>query len=403
MAKKIASNDDIRSVATISANGDKEMGSLISDAMEKIGPTGVITTQDGRTMKTEVEVQEGMSIDRGYISPHFVTDPKTQKCEFEDCLVLVHQKKITSINTLLPVLNHTVSSGKPLLIVSDDVDGEALTTLVINKSVGKLRVCAVKAPAFGDEKVSCMEDIAIMTGAEFISDDLGHVLDTDSFKPTCLGKVKTLTVSKDNTVLLEGGGKKTAIKERIDLLKGLLENETGEYKREKLQNRLAKLSGGVAVIKVGGASDIEVAEKKDRFTDALCATRAAVEEGVVPGGGVALLRATTKLDELLKNKTLDEEGRIGIRIVRSAIRMPTKTIASNAGVEGNVIVERILETKTPTIGYDAVTHSMKDMMTSGIVDPLKVVKCALVDAASVSSLMMTTEAAVCAEEEKKTE
>ena len=401
MAKAITSNADIRSVATISANGDNQIGNLIADAMAKIGPTGVITTQDGRTMQTEVDVQEGMSIDKGYISPHFVTESKTQKCELEDCFVLVHQKKISNLNTLLPVLNHVASAGKPLLIVAEDVDGEALTTLVINKSVGKLKVCAVKAPAFGDEKVNYLQDIAIMTGAELISEDLGLSLDAESFKPAWLGKVSRVSATKDNTVLLGGGGAKDAVQDRVELLKSLLEVETSEYKKEKIQSRLAKLSGGVAVIHVGGASDMEVSEKKDRITDALCATRAAVEEGIVPGGGVALLRAVPKLEAMLKNKKLAEESRIGIQIVRNAIRLPTKVIASNAGVEGTVVVERVLEQKTPTMGYDAVSHTMKDMMAAGIVDPLKVVKSALVDAASVSSLMMTTEAAVCDASEKK--
>ncbi|KNH09219.1 heat shock protein 60 [Perkinsela sp. CCAP 1560/4] len=402
MSKKVASNDDIVNVATISANGDKEIGSLIASAMEKVGPKGVITTQDGRTMKTEVEVQEGMSIDRGFISPHFITDAKSQKCELENCYVLVHQKKISSVNTILPVLNHISGEGKPLLIIADDIDGEALTTLVINKSIGKIRVCAIKAPAFGDEKVNNLQDIAVLTGAELVSEDLGMTLDGDSFKPEWLGKAGRVTVSKDSTVILNGNSNKDAMKERVDLLTNLVNNETSDYRREKIQERVAKLSGGVGIIKVGGASDVEVSEKKDRITDALCATRAAIEEGIVPGGGVALLNASALLDKLL-GADLSKEASIGVTIVKNAIRLPIKTIASNAGVEGNVIAERVLALKKPNMGYDARAHQMTDMMKAGIVDPLKVVKSALVDAASVASLMMTTEAAVCdqAETDKK--
>ena len=395
MRKEVSSNADIKNVATISANGDKEIGGLIADAMAKIGPKGVITTQDGRTMKTEVEVQEGMSIDRGYISPHFITDQKSQKCELEDCYVLVHQKKISSVNSLLPVLNHVSSKGKPLLIVADDVDGEALTTLVINKSLGKIRAVAIKAPAFGDDKVNNLQDIATMTGAELISDDLGMTLDADSFKPEWLGKAGRVTVTKESTVLLKGKANKDALKERIELLSSLLKTETSDYRREKIQERIAKLAGGVGVIRVGGASDVEVNEKKDRIQDALCATRAAIEEGIVPGGGVALLNASAHLDKLLETPSLPKETVIGIQIVKNAIRLPIKTIASNAGDEGNVIAERVLAQKKQTVGYDARKHEMTDMLKAGIVDPLKVVKSALTDAASVASLMMTTEAAVC--------
>mmetsp|Transcript_25083 Transcript_25083/g.39083 ORF Transcript_25083/g.39083 Transcript_25083/m.39083 type:complete len:545 (-) Transcript_25083:87-1721(-) len=402
MSKKIKSNEDIENVATISANGDKEIGSLIATAMEKVGAKGVITTQDGRTMKTEVEVQEGMSIDRGYISPHFATDAKTQKCELEDCYVLVHQKKISNINSILPVLNYISSEGKPLLIIADDVDGEALSTLVINKTIGKIRVAAIKAPAFGDEKVNNLQDIATLTGAELISEDLGMSLDGDSFKPEWLGKVGRATVSKDSTILLNGNANKEALKERIELLTGLVQNETSDYRKEKIQERIAKLSGGVGIIKVGGASDVEVSEKKDRITDALCATRAAIEEGIVPGGGVALLNASALLDKVLNTPGLPKETALGVKIVKNAIRLPIKTIASNAGVEGNVIAERVLALKNPNMGYDARAHKMTDMLKSGIVDPLKVVKSALVDAASVASLMMTTEAAVCEKVEPDT-
>ena len=401
MRKEITSNADIQNVATISANGDKEIGSLIAEAMAKIGPKGIITTQDGRTMKTEVEVQEGMSIDRGYISPHFVTDQKSQKCDLEDCFVLVHQKKISNVNTLLPVLNYISSKGKPLLIVADDIDGEALTTLVINKSLGKIRVAAIKAPAFGDDKVNNMQDIAIMTGAELISEDLGMSLDADSFKDEWLGKAGRITVSKDTTVILNGKGSKESMKERVDLLSSLLKQESSDYRREKIQERIAKLSGGVGVIRVGGASDVEVGEKKDRIQDALCATRAAIEEGIVPGGGVALMNASARLGRLLSDKSLPKETLIGIQIVKSAIRLPLKTIASNAGDEGNVIAERVLAQNKPSIGYDARKHELTDMLKAGIVDPLKVVKSALTDAASVASLMLTTEAAVCEQTDPK--
>ena len=393
--RAVSGTKDIVQVATISANGDTELGKLIGEAMEKVGKDGVITTQDGKTLITELELVEGMSIDRGYISPYFVTDAKNQKVEFEDASVLVSAKKISSIQSILPTLNHIARSGKPLLIIADDVDSEALTTMIFNKLQGKLKIACVKAPGFGDNKSAMLQDIAIFTGAQVVGDDTGVQLDNEKFDEVILGNVKKVTIGKDSTILLTGGGDTSIVKERVDLLREMISQETSDYNREKLQERLAKLSGGVAVIKVGGASEVEVSEKKDRITDALCSTRAAVQEGIVAGGGAALLHASKKLDALINSTTLSKDQRAGVTIVRDAIRLPAHKIASNAGKEGAVIIEKILEQSSAEMGYDALNDKFVNMFEAGIVDPTRVVRVCIQDAASVAGLMMTTEAAVC--------
>ncbi|KAK7199919.1 chaperonin HSP60, mitochondrial precursor [Novymonas esmeraldas] len=394
-SRPIKGSEDIIRIATISANGDEEIGKMIGLAMEKVGRDGVITTKDGNTLQTELDVVEGMKIERGYVSPYFVTDAKAQKAELEDFYVLVSKKKISTIQTLLPALNHVAQQGRPLLIIADDVESEALTTLIFNKLQGKLKVCCVKAPGFGDTKDGMLEDIAIFTGAQLVGDEgTGLELDAENFDPSIFGSAKKVTVTKDETVLLTGGGDAAAIKERQQLLRDLVEQEATEYNREKLQERLAKLSGGVAVIKVGGGSEVEVNEKKDRVVDALCATRAAVQEGIVAGGGTALLRASVTLDKLLESEHLTRDQRTGVTIVRNAIRLPAMKIAANAGKEGAVIVEKVMEATEESIGYDAQNDKYVNMFDAGIIDPARVVHVALSDAASVASLMMTAEAAV---------
>ena len=393
--RPVKGKEDIVQVATISSNGDTELGDLIGLAMEKVGKDGVITTQDGKTLTTELDIVEGMSIDRGYLSPYFVTDAKSQKCEFEDAFVLVSAKKISSIQSILPTLNHIARTGKPLLIVADDVESEALTTMIFNKLQGKLKIACVKAPGFGDNKSAMLQDIAIFTGAQVVGEDTGVALDAETFDENILGSVKKATLNKDDTILLSGGGDGEIVKERVDLLRELIAQETSDYNREKLQERLAKLSGGVAVIKVGGASEVEVSEKKDRITDALCATRAAVQEGIVAGGGTALLRASKALDAMIADPSLNSDAKTGAMIVRNAIRLPAHKIATNAGKEGSVIVEKILEQQDPEIGYDAREDRFVNMFKTGIIDPTRVVRVSIVDAASVAGLMMTTEAAIC--------
>ncbi|XQJ31668.1 chaperonin HSP60, mitochondrial precursor [Leishmania guyanensis] len=394
-SRPIKGEEDIVQVATISANGDEEIGKMIGQAMEKVGRDGVITAQDGKTMATELEVVEGMSVDRGYVSPYFVTDAKAQKAELENLYVLVSKKKISIIHSLLPALNHVAQQGRPLLIIADDVESEALTTLIFNKLQGKLKVCCVKAPGFGDTKEGVLEDIAVFTGAKVVGDEnTGVELDAKSFDPSILGSVKKVTVTKDDTVLLNGGGDATAVKERVDLLRERVEQEPVEYNREKLQERLAKLSGGVAVIKVGGGSEVEVNEKKDRVVDALCSTRAAVQEGIVAGGGTALLRASKKLEALANDSSLTRDQRTGVNIVRNAIRLPAMKIAANAGKEGAVVVEKVLEAAEESTGYDAQNDKYVNMFEAGIIDPTRVVRVAISDATSVASLMMTAEAAV---------
>jgi len=393
--KQVTGKKDIEQVATISANGDKEIGSLIADAMEKVGRDGVITTQDGKTVTTELELVEGMSIDRGYLSPYFVTDPKTQKVELEDMAVLISSKKISSIQNLLPALNHIARAGKPLLIIADDVDSEALTTIIFNKLQGKLKIACVKAPGFGDNKAAMLQDLAIFTGGQVLGEEAGPQLDAEKFDENVLGTVKKMSMTKDNTVLLNGGGDTSLVKERVELLRELIEQETSEYNKEKLQERLAKLSGGVAVIKVGGASEVEVGERKDRITDALCATRAAATEGIVAGGGSALLHASKVLEELLKDGSLTQDQKTGVNIVKQAVRLPAHKIATNAGKEGAVVVEKVLENANTAFGYDAREDRYVNMFDAGIIDPTRVVRVAISDSASVAGLLITTEAAVC--------
>ncbi|GET93274.1 chaperonin HSP60, mitochondrial precursor [Leishmania tarentolae] len=394
-SRPIKGSEDIVRVATISANGDEEIGKMIGQAMDKVGRDGVITAQDGKTMATELEVVEGMKIERGYVSPYFVTDAKAQKAELEDLYVLVSKKKINSIQTLLPALNHVAQQGRPLLIIADDVESEALTTLIFNKLQGKLKVCCVKAPGFGDNKEGMLEDIAVFTGAEVVGDEnTGVQLDAKNFDPSILGSVKKVTVTKDDTVMLNGGGDAAAVQERQQLLRDRIEQEAVEYNREKLQERLAKLSGGVAVIKVGGATELEVSEKKDRVVDAVCSTRAAVQEGIVAGGGTALLRASKELEKLASDSSLTRDQRTGVTIVRNAIRLPAMKIAANAGKEGAVIVEKVLEASEESTGYDALNDKYVNMFEAGIIDPTRVVRVAISDATSVASLMMTAEAAI---------
>jgi chaperonin GroEL len=392
-SKTVVSKDEVTQVATISANGDFEIGQLIGHAMEKVGKEGVITVSDGKTLDTELEVVEGMSLDRGYLSPYFVTNAKTQKVEMEDAYLLMCQKKISNLQQILPVLEHIARSNRPLVIIADDVDGEALATLIINKINGKLKVCAVKAPGFGDNKTNMLHDVAIFTGGEVYNEEVGMNLEK-SFDESILGYAKKITINKDQTIILNGGGEAAAVEERKDLISAMMEKTDSSYEKEKFSERLAKLSGGVAVIKVGGASDVEVGEKKDRVTDALNATRAAVSEGIVPGGGCALLYASTKLADLAASPDLTDDQKTGVRIVKSSILLPAMTICKNAGGEGAVVIHKLLADADPLQGYDASCDKFTNMFEAGIVDPTKVVKTALVDAASVSGLMITTEAAI---------
>ncbi|XP_042518336.1 chaperonin CPN60-2, mitochondrial [Macadamia integrifolia] len=388
-ARMISTSEEIAQVGTISANGEREIGELIAKAMEKVGKEGVITISDGKTLYNELEVVEGMKLDRGYISPYFITNPKTQKCELEDPLILVYEKKISSINAVVKVLELALKRQRPLLIVAEDIESDALATLILNKLRAGIKVCAIKAPGFGENRKANMQDLATLTGGELITEELG--LNLEKVDLDMLGTCKKVTISKDDTVILDGAGDKKAIEERCDQLRSGIELSTSDYDKEKLQERLAKLSGGVAVLKVGGASEAEVGEKKDRFTDALNATKAAVEEGIVPGGGVALLYASKELEKL---PTANFDQKIGVQIIQNALKTPVHTIAANAGVEGAVVVGKLLEQENPDLGYDAAKGEYVDMVKSGIIDPLKVIRTALVDAASVSSLMTTTEAVV---------
>jgi chaperonin GroEL len=390
LAKPISSKEEVQQVATISANGDIAIGSLIADAMEKVGKEGVITVSDGKTLDNELEVVEGMKFDRGFISPYFVTDNKAQTAEFEDPIILLVEKKVSNLQTMLPILEAAAKSSRPLLVIAEDVEGEALAALVVNKLRGGLKVCAVKAPGFGDNRKANLQDLAILTGAQVISEDVGLKLDQVTLDHC--GTCKKITVSKDSTIVLDGAGVAEAIADRCDLLRESIGGTTSDYEREKLQERLAKLSGGIAVIKVGGSSEVEVSEIKDRVTDALNATRAAVEEGIVPGGGRALLYCSTKLGGV---EVDNMDQKIGVEIVERALRAPVTAIANNAGVEGAVIVGKLLEESDAEIGYDAQNGVFINMLKAGIIDPAKVVRTALIDASGVSSLMMTTEAMVC--------
>jgi chaperonin GroEL len=383
---------DVPQVATISANGDTTVGNLIADAMEKVGREGTITVSDGKTIADELEVVEGMKFDRGYISPYFVTDPKTQKVEFDSPLVLCVEKKVSTVQSLLPILEQVMKSQRQLLIIAEDVESEALATLVVNKLRLGIKVCAVKAPGFGDRRKANLEDIAIMTGGTLVSADLDIKLEDITIAD--LGTAKRVTITKDDTILLDGGGGSEAVKDRCDMLREAIEAATSEYDKEKIHERLAKLSGGVAVIKVGGASEFEVSERKDRFTDALNATRAAVEEGIVPGGGTALLLSSRDALDGLKGENFDQN--VGIDIIRKALRVPCLAIARNAGVEGAVVVEKLLShlDKADPLGYDAQNDVYCNLIKAGIIDPTKVQRTALEQAASVAGLMSTTECIV---------
>ena len=395
-SKKVTSNAEIAQVGTISANGDKEIGDYLAKAMEKVGNEGVITVEEAKSLETELDVVEGMQFDRGYISPYFITNADKMRVEMEDPYILINEKKLSALNELLPLLEAVVQTGKPLLIVAEDVEGEALATLVVNKLRGGLKVAAVKAPGFGDRRKAMLQDIAVLTGGQAISEDLGIKLENVTL--AMLGKAKKVMIDKENTTIVNGGGKKSDIEGRIAQIKAQIEETTSDYDREKLQERLAKLAGGVAVIRVGGATEVEVKERKDRVDDAMHATRAAVEEGVLPGGGVALLRAS---EALKKVRTHNEDQKHGVEIVRKALSAPARQIAINAGEDGSVIVGKILENSTYGYGFDAQGGDYVDMVKKGIIDPTKVVRQALQGASSVAGLLITTEAMVAELPKKK--
>jgi chaperonin GroEL len=395
-SKKIAGSQEVAQVGTISANGEREVGEMIAKAMQKVGNEGVITVEEAKSLETELDVVEGMQFDRGYLSPYFVTNAEKMVTELENPYILLHEKKLSSLQSMLPVLEAVVQTGKPLLIVAEDVEGEALATLVVNKLRGGLKVAAVKAPGFGDRRKAMLEDIAILTGGQVISEDLGIKLENVGLD--MLGTAKKVSIDKDNTTIVGGSGKKNDITARCNQIRQQIEVTTSDYDREKLQERLAKLAGGVAVIKVGGATEVEVKERKDRVEDALNATRAAVEEGIVPGGGAALLHAVRVLEKL---KVANDDQRAGVDIVRRAIQMPARQIAINAGEDGAVISGKMLESKDPNWGFNAQTGEFVDLVKEGIIDPTKVVRTALQDAASVAALLITTEAMVAEKPEKK--
>jgi len=393
-AKKVKSSEEIAQVGTVAANGEKDIGQMIAKAMQKVGNEGVITVEEAKSLESELEVVEGMQFDRGYISPYFITNVEKMVAELENPYILIYEKKLPGLQSLLPLLELVVQSGKPLLIIAEDVEGEALATLVVNKLRGGLKVAAVKAPGFGDRRKAMLQDIAVLTAGELISEDLGIKLENVTVQ--MLGKAKRVTVTKDDTTIVDGAGKKADIEARIAQIKQQIEDTTSDYDKEKLQERLAKLAGGVAVIKVGGSSEVEVKERKDRVDDALNATRAAVEEGIVPGGGVALLWAAKSL----KAKGENEDQEAGVNIVRRALQAPIRQIAENAGVEGSIVVGKVTDHKSPSFGFDAQTGEYGDLIGKGIIDPAKVVRVALQDASSVAGLLVTTEAMV-AERPKK--
>jgi chaperonin GroEL len=388
-SKKVKSNDEIGQVGTISANGDTAVGQMIAQAMAKVGNEGVITVEEAKSLETELEVVEGMQFDRGYISPYFITNADKMVCELDEPYILIHEKKLSSLQPMLPILEAVVQAGRPLVIIAEEVEGEALATLVVNKLRGGLKVAAVKAPGFGDRRKAMLEDIAIVTGGQVISEDLGIKL--ENVKINMLGTAKKVRITKDDTTIIDGAGKKNDIQARVNQIKQQIEETTSDYDREKLQERLAKLAGGVAVIRVGGATEVEVKEKKDRVDDALNATKAAVEEGILPGGGSALLYATKALAGVTG---LNEDENAGIAIVRKAIQAPIRQIVENAGVEASIVVGKLLEQKSTTFGYDAQSERYVDLVEAGIVDPTKVVRTALQDASSVAALLITTEAMV---------
>jgi chaperonin GroEL len=388
-AKAVGSSAEVAQVGTISSNGDATIGKMIAQAMQKVGNEGVITVEEAKSLETDVEIVEGMQFDRGYLSPYFITNAEKMVAELEDAYVLLHEKKLSGLQSMLPVLESVVQSGRPLIIVAEDVEGEALATLVVNKLRGGLKVAAVKAPGFGDRRKAMLEDIAILTGGQLISEDLGIKL--ENVTTAMLGRAKKVIIEKEKTTIVGGAGKKKDIEARVGQIKAQIEETTSDYDREKLQERLAKLAGGVAVIRVGGATEIEVKEKKDRVEDALNATRAAVEEGIVPGGGVALLRAKKAVGRLTNDNS---DIQAGINIVLKALESPVRQIAENSGVEGSIVVARIMENKSETFGFDAQKEEYVDLVEKGIIDPAKVVRAALQDAASVAGLLITTEAMV---------
>jgi chaperonin GroEL len=394
-AKKVQSSEEIAQIGTIASNGDKTIGKMIADAMKKVGNEGVITVEEAKTAETELDVVEGMQFDRGYLSPYFVTNAEKMIAELEDPYILIHEKKLSSLQPMLPVLEAVVQAGKPLLIIAEDIEGEALATLVVNKLRGGLKVAAVKAPGFGDRRKAMLEDIAVLTTGTMIAEDLGIKLENVTLQ--MLGRAKRVRIEKENTTIIDGAGKKADIQARIAQIKAQIEETTSDYDKEKLQERLAKLAGGVAIIRVGGSTEVEVKEKKDRVDDAMHATKAAVEEGIVSGGGVALLRAKATIGKLSNE---NEEVQAGINIVLRALEAPIRQIAENSGVEGSIVVGKVLENKSQTFGFDAQTEQYVDMLNAGIVDPAKVVRVALQDAASIAGLMITTEAMV-AETPKK--
>src|SRR3954449_7318143 len=394
-SKKVTTSEEIAQVGTISSNGDAEVGKMLAEAMRKVGNEGVITVEEAKSLTTELEVVEGMQFDRGYISPYFVTNAEKLRAELEDVYILIHEKKLSSLQTLLPLLESVVQSGKPLLIVAEDVEGEALATLVVNKLRGGLKIAAVKAPGFGDRRKAMLEDIAVLTAGQVVSEDLGIKLENVTLE--MLGKAKRVVIEKENTTIIDGAGSKDEIQGRIAQIKAQIEDTTSDYDREKLQERLAKLAGGVAVIRVGGSTEIEVKERKDRVDDAMHATRAAVEEGIVPGGGVALLHAIKALEGV---KPANDDQRVGVEIVRKAIQWPARQIAENAGLDGAVGVGKLLESNDANWGFDAQANEYGDRVGRGVIDPAKVVRTALQDASSVAGLLITTEAMV-AEKPKK--
>jgi chaperonin GroEL len=395
LSQPVENDEKIAQVGTISANGDAEIGKTIADAMQKVGKDGVITVEESKTMHTELQTVEGMQFDRGYLSPYFISDAERMECVLEDAYILIHEKKISNMKDLLPVLEQIARSGKPLLIVAEEVDGEALATLVVNKLRGTLNACAVKAPGFGDRRKAMLDDIAVLTGGKSIMEETGIKL--EGVRLEDLGRAKRIVVDKDNTTIVEGGGKEAGIQGRIKQLRAQIEETTSDYDREKLQERLAKLAGGVAVIKVGAATETEMKEKKARVEDALHATRAAVEEGIVPGGGVALLRAA----EALKGLKLEGDEQIGVEVIRRACEEPVRQISGNAGVEGAIVIEKVRANTSPNFGFNAATLQYEDMVKAGVIDPTKVTRSALQNASSIAALMLTTEAMVCEIPEKK--
>jgi len=395
-SKKVSTRAEIAQVGTISANGEKEIGEMLATAVEKVGKEGVITIEEAKSLQTELDVVEGMQFDRGYISPYFVTNSEKMVCELENPYILIHEKKLSGLQAMLPVLEAVVQSGRPLLIIAEDVEGEALATLVVNKLRGGLKVAAVKAPGFGDRRKAILEDIAILTGAQVVSEDVGIKLESVTIQ--MLGTAKKVSISKDDTIVVDGAGQKSEIAARCNQIRAQAEESTSDYDREKLQERLAKLSGGVAVIRVGGATEVEVKERKDRVEDAMHATRAAIEEGIVPGGGVALIRSLKVLDGL---KTQNSDQDVGIRIIRQALTSPIRQIAVNAGADGSIVIGKVLDNDDYNFGYDAQQDTYGDMVKQGIIDPTKVVRTALQDAASIASLLITTEAMIAEKPEPK--